>query len=134
MKRHVFSVLGYICATFLTQGLSHFLIFSAHYGAIPILRQQPKFVLGLSSMVIQGAILTFVFTGSRFDTGRLIDALALAWSFGAFLVSYIALAEPGKYDVPSALSWFLVEAGVGLAQYTLIGVLYWLAHRKRSAV
>jgi hypothetical protein len=51
-------------------------------------------------MVIQGSILSDVFAGSRCDTGRLKDAIVLSWLFGAFLVSYIALAEAGKYTVP----------------------------------
>jgi hypothetical protein len=80
---------------------------------------------------IQGSILSYVFAGSRFDTGRLKDAIVLSWLFGAFLVSYIALAEAGKYTVPSVTSWIAVEAGVGFVQYTLIGALCALAHRMR---
>jgi hypothetical protein len=131
MKRHIASVLGYIFATFLVQGLSHFLVFSRHYAGISILRAQPNFALGFSSMVIQGTILSFVFAGARFDTGRLRDAIVFAWLFGAFLLSYIALAEPGKYNVPSVLPWSAVEAGVGFVQYTLVGTLLGLAHRKK---
>jgi hypothetical protein len=134
MRQHVLSVLGYIVATFLTQGLSHFLVFSKHYASISILRPEPNFALGLASMVIQGLILSYVLAGSRFDTGKTKDAILLAWLFGAFLVSYIALAEAGKYDVPSVRSWIAVEAGVGLVQYTLIGMLYSLAHRRRPRV
>jgi hypothetical protein len=107
--------------------LSHFLVFSGHYAGISILKAQPNFALGFLSMVIQGIILSFVFAGSRFDTGRLRDAIVFAWLFGAFLVSYIALAEAGKYNVPSVLSWTAVEASVGFVQYTLIGTLYGLA-------
>jgi hypothetical protein len=127
MKRHILSVLGYIFATFLVQGLSHFVVFSGHYASISILRAEPNFALGFSSMVIQGAILSFVFVGSRFDTGKLRDAIVLAWLFGVFLVSYIALAEPGKYNAPSVVSWMAVEASAGFVQYTLIGAIYgWL--------
>ena len=41
-------------------------------------KPQPDFVLGFSSMVIQSAILSFLFANSRFDNGRLIDAVRLA--------------------------------------------------------
>lgn len=132
MKRHIFSIVGYVFATFLVQGLSHFVVFAKHYAGIPILKAQPIFALGFSSMLIQGAILSFLFANSHFDNGRLPEALRFAWLFGAFLVSYIALAEAGKYAVPSIASWIAVEAGAGLVQFTLVGVLYWLAHRKSS--
>jgi hypothetical protein len=134
VRRHILSVLGYIVATFLVQGTSHFGVFAGHYAGISILRSEPEFALGFSSMVIQGSILSYVFAGSRFDTGRLQDAIVLAWLFGAFLVSYIALAEAGKYTVPSVPSWIAVETGVGFIQYTLIGALYALAHRARPTV
>jgi fructose-specific phosphotransferase system IIC component len=130
MKRHIFSILGYIFATFLVQGMSHFLIFARHYAGISILKPEPNFALGFASMVIQGAILSFLFMNSRFDNGKLKDAVQFAWLFGAFLVSYIALAEAGKYSVPSIPSWIAVEAGAGFVQFTLIGLLYGLAHRK----
>ena len=133
MKRHILSVLGYIFATFLVQGMSHFVVFSAHYAGISLLRPEPNFALGVSSMVIQGIILSVVFAGSDFDTGKLVDAIVFAWLFGAFLVSYIALAEAGKYNVPVVSSWIAVETGVGFVQFTLIGILVGLVHRKRHA-
>jgi hypothetical protein len=131
MKQHILSVVGYILATFLVQGMSHFVVFSGHYAGIPILRPEPNFVLGLSSMVTQGAILSYVLAGSRFDTGKLKNAIVLAWLFGAFLVSYIALAEAGKYNVRDISAWIAVEVGVGFIQYTLIGTLYGLVRRRR---
>jgi hypothetical protein len=130
--RHILSVLGYIGATFFVQGTSHFAVFARHYASIPILRREPDFVLGFASMVIQGSVLSYAFAGSRFDTGKIRDAVVLSWLFGAFLVSYIALAEAGKYSVPSVPSWIAVETGVGFVQYTLIGALYALAHRNRA--
>jgi hypothetical protein len=133
MKRHILFLLGYIVVTFLVQGTSHFALFARHYADIGILRQEPNFVLGFSSMVIQGTILSFVFAGSRFDSGKLIDAIRFAWLFGAFLVSYIALAEAGKYSIPSIPSWLAVEAGVGAVQFTLAGMILGMVHRTRQA-
>ena len=129
MKRHILATLGYIVATFVIQGLSHFLVFARHYAGQTILRAEPSFALGFASMVIQGAVLSYVFGTSRLNSGRLFDAVKTAWLFGLFLVSYIALAEAGKYAVPDVLSWIGVEAASGLVQFTLAGMLLWLAHR-----
>jgi hypothetical protein len=133
MKRHILFMLGYIFVSFLVQGTSHFALFAEHYAEVSILRHEPNFVLGFASMVIQGAILTGIFAGSRFNNGKLMDAVRFSWLFGAFLVSYIALAEAGKYSVPSVGSWFAVEAGAGAVQFTLAGLVLGLVNRKPVA-
>jgi hypothetical protein len=133
MKRHILFIFGYIFVSFLVQGTSHFALFAQHYAEVSILRHEPNFALGFASMVIQGAILSGVFMGSRFNNGKLMDAVRFAWLFGAFLVSYIALAEAGKYSVPSVASWFVVEAGAGAVQFTLAGVILGLVNRKPVA-
>jgi hypothetical protein len=53
VKRHYFSVMGYVFATFLVQGTSHFALFAKHYAGIPILKTEPNFALGLSVRVSQ---------------------------------------------------------------------------------
>lgn len=129
MKRHILTVLGYTFATFGTQGPSHFMIFSKHYSELTIMRAEPNFALGFSSMVIQGAILSFVYSRLR-RQGTLFEAVKVGWLFGLFLLSYIGLAEAGKYAVPDIASWIGVEFSVGLIQFTLIGVFMGLAHRQ----
>jgi len=48
----------------------------------------------------------------------------------AFLVSYVALGEAGKYTVPSVGTWVVVEVIAGCGQFTLFGLLLWLVHRR----
>ena len=128
MRRHTLAVLGYIVATFFTQAMSHFVIFTQHYAAVPIMRAETIFPLGFATMIIQASVLSYVFANSRFAGGSRMDAVRFAWLFGAFGVSYAALGEAAKYNVPSIPSWLAVEAGVGFVQYTLFGILLGLAH------
>ena len=130
MFRHLLAIIGYVVATFATQALSHFVVFKAHYDAIPFNAPSPIFVLGLASMLVQGAILSGVFVQSTFRERGMIGALGLSWLFGAFLVSYIALAEPAKYAVPNIGTWMLVEVVAGAVQYTLVGLALYFAHRR----
>ena len=129
MKKHLLTVLGYVVATFAVQGASHFAVFAKHYADIGILRAQPEFMLGFASMLVQGTILSVVFARSRYTTESLTGAVKLAWLFGLFLLSYISLAEAGKYAIADVPSWIAVELSTGLVQFTLIGVFLWLAHR-----
>jgi hypothetical protein len=130
VKKHILSVLGYIVATFAVQAISHFVVFAQHYSGISIIKPEPNFALGFTSMIIQGAVLSYIFARSRFNDGSMKGATIVAWLFGAFLVSYIALAEAGKYNVPSVASWIAVEALAGFTQYTLVGICLGLAHRR----
>jgi hypothetical protein len=128
MRVHILSVVGYVLATFASQGASHFLVFAEHYAAVSHIKAEPIFALGFLSMIIQGSVVSFVFANSRFSAGTLFDAIKFAWLFGAFLVSYIALAEAAKYSVPNVLSWIAVEIVVGFFQFTLVGIVLRLAH------
>ncbi len=136
MRRHILSVLGFMVASFFTQATSHFVIFTQHYAAVPIMRADTIFPLGFATMIIQGSVLSYVFANSRFAGGSRMDAVRFAWLVGAFFVSYIALGEAAKYNVPSIPAWSAVEAGVGFVQFTLVGLFLGLAHRvagKRSS-
>lgn len=121
---------GYVVITFLTQGTSHFAINRAHYAAVASLRPEPIFALGVASMLIQGAILSYLYPifcrgASSWNKGAAYGIL-----IGAFFVSYPALAEPGKYLVPSIPSWIAVEGMVGLIQFGLFGLLIAAIHRQ----
>lgn len=129
MKRHILSTLAYLVATLLVQGTSHFALLRDHYAAIGYMQADPIFVLGTASMLIQGAVLSLGYSRSRFAERGIPGAVMCAWLFGAFLASYIALAEAAKYQVPSIASWIGVELAVAAVQYTVIGMLLGLVHR-----
>ena len=133
MTAHVLTVVGYILATLLVQGTSHFAINAAHYAAVDFNRAEPIFALGVGAMIVQGAVLSAVYIRSRFADGRLISALQLSWLFGAFLASYMALALAGEYEVPSIASWIVTEMWVAAIQFTLIGLALWFAHSRFGA-
>jgi hypothetical protein len=127
--KHLLAILGYVFGTLVVQATSHFTLFKAHYDAITFTRPDPIFAFGIGSMIIQGAVLSYVYSRSQFNTGKLAGALTLSWLFGAFLVSYEALAEVAKYNIPDIAPWVGVEVLSGAVQYTLIGALLYYAHR-----
>jgi hypothetical protein len=131
--RRALAVVAYVLATFLTQAVSHFVVNRGHYAAVTYLRPEPIFSLGIASMLIQGAVLGFLYSRTR-TAGRSIgDALRFAWLAGSILVSYIALAEAAKYRVPAIGSWLAVEIVAGFAQFTFYGVLLGLIYARQCA-
>jgi hypothetical protein len=129
--RHALAVLCYVFATFATQGLSHFVLAIDHYAAVGHMRKDPIIGLGVASMLIQGTIMSLLYARVLKDRSSIGRALAFALTMGTFLVSYIALAEAGKYVVPSVGSWIGVEIAVAIAQFGIFGVLLHLVHSRR---
>lgn len=131
MKRYFSGILIYAFSAFLVQAVSHFAVNKAHYAEVTFLRPDPIFVLGVLSMLIQGAVLThlYAFYAPRESSG--LKGLKFGLITGAFFVSYEALAEPAKYLVPSVPSWMLIEAAAGLLQFSLFGIVFGTLERRR---
>jgi len=122
-----------VVATFAVQATSHFALNAEHYAALAHLRKDPIIPMGVLSMLIQGSVLAYLYPRLR-DAGRSMGhAVVFAWLMGAFLLSYIALGEAGKYSVPSVASWLVVEVSAGFVQFTLFGILLGLIHRRAPA-
>jgi hypothetical protein len=120
-------IVAYVVSTFAVQATSHFAINRGHYAAVPFLRTEPVFALGLLAMIIQGALLTYFYSRHAGTAGGWKRGWAFGVTAGAFFVSYSVLAEPAKYTVPSIPSWMLVEGVAGFVQFSLFGVaLGWL--------
>lgn len=131
MMKHVLAVLAYVVATFATQATSHFAVNSQHYAAVGYLRSEPIFALGVSAMLIQGVILSLFYSRSEWASRSIMSSVVFSWLAGAFLVSYISLAEAAKYTVPGISSWLITEIGSGFVQFTIYGVLMGLIHARQ---
>src|SRR5258708_13643860 len=87
------TVLAYVAATFAVQGASHFGVNAAHYAAIPIMRAEPVIAMGLASMLIQGVLFAVLFPAFTRAVSTVWDGVKFSWALGAFLASYIFLAD-----------------------------------------
>jgi hypothetical protein len=128
MIKHLLTVIAYVLSTFLVQGASHFAIAAKHYASIPFMRAEPVFALGFASMLIQGTIISLLYSEGAGKLSTISKAVRHAWLAGALIASYIVLAEPGKYAVASIPQWVGVELPAAAAQFTLFGVLMGLIH------
>ncbi len=131
MQRHVLAIVAFVVATFIAQALSHFVVNAEHYATIPHIRKEPIFQLGVLAMLIQGGILSVLFS-KVFDTYRTVkNAVGFSWLMGSFLISYIAFAEAAKYTLPSIPTWVGIEIAAGFVQFTIFGMLLGLVYRNR---
>ena len=133
MTKHVLAVVAYLVATFATQALSHFVVNVGHYAAVTFMRAEPILAFGVASMVIQGTILSYLYSQMAAPRRSIGHAVGFSWLAGGVLVSYIALAEPAKYVVPDVASWIGVELLAGLVQFTAFGVLLGFVYRAQPS-
>jgi hypothetical protein len=81
-------------------------------------------------MIMQGIVLSHFFMIYCKNEITLRKGFVYGLLLSAFFVSYPALVEPAKYQVPSISSWILVEATVGIIQFSLYGVLLAILFKK----
>lgn len=122
MKKLISGCLAYVLVTFIVQALSHFVVFKSHFDSISFARQEPMFLPGVLTMILQGLVLTHLFVHYNKDRSR-ATGLRFGLLAGAFLVSYQAFVEPAKYAAPSYSEWMLVELCAGFVQFSLFGLI-----------
>ena len=130
--KHLFTILGYMLVSFAVQGGSHFVINTDFYAGIPFMRPDAIIPMGLATMVLQGLILSLALERLGGANPTLRDGMVVAAGFGLFLASYIAVASPAKYAVPSIPAWMLVEGLNSLVQFVLVGLVIGLIHRRMA--
>lgn len=122
-KNLMIGAISYIIASFLIQALSHFVINAEHYASITFMRVEPIIYFGLLTMLIQGIVLTILYLKWADNNFNIRQGLKFSLLIGLFFVSYLALVEPGKYNVIKISQWILVEGIAGLFQFIIFGIL-----------
>lgn len=128
--KHFLSVVAFMVVTFAVQGTSHFVLNHDHYAAISFLRPEPILPMGFGAMIIQAVIMTVAFERIFGVSPSIRSGLTFSLAFGIFLGSYMWLAEPAKYTVPSTADWISVELPMNMLQFIVYGVLIAAIHRQ----
>lgn len=124
--------IGYILLTFILGLVWHLVLFEQTYKDLGVYAHldNPNFALGITSMVIQGGLLAYLFP--RFHPGHNPRKEALIFSvlMGLFFGSGTVIAEVAKQNVSSLPLWFLMAGGFTLLHFTLVGLLIGWVYRK----
>lgn len=129
--KFILSVVAYLVLSMIMVSLWHFLLFKEHYESISSVRKEPLMQLGMATMLLQGSVLAFLFPIYRIQaTGsNIIKGIKFGLLMGVFLGAYLALAEAGKYMVPSVSNWIMIEGSLSFIQFTLIGAALGLINK-----
>jgi len=123
---------AYVLATFPIAFVWHLVLFEQKYRALQIYRDEPVIAFGLASMVIQGAIFSWLFPRvfPRGGSSFLKDGLLYGLGAGLLSWSFTTLAVAAKNVMASVPDYVLIETAFTILQFAVVGPLIALAWRR----
>ena len=115
---------AYVAITFALGFVWHLLVFKNLYQRLAIYTRldKPIIPLGVLSMLIQGAVLAYLYPQVVDVQGSVLDGVAFSLLMGLFIASSAVIAEAAKQRVASLRIWFAVESLYYLIQFLLTGL------------
>ena len=125
---HIGSFLGawlaYLVVTFAMGYVWHLVLFRRLYAGLAIFTRldDPIVSLGFAAMVIQGAVLAYLYPIVAGDGAPIIEGIRFGLIMGLFIASSAVIAEAAKQRVASLFTWLAVESIYYAVQFILCGV------------
>jgi hypothetical protein len=123
---------AYVLPTFPLGYFWHLSTFKAQYDALDLYRDDVIIPMGLSSILIQGFVLAFLYP-KLFSTGRAEwkrSALQFFLIFGVLAWSFLVLPVAAKYNMTSVSGFMLLETAFTVVQFAVVAPLIALAWRE----
>ncbi len=118
------SWLAYLIITFALGFIWHLVVFKDLYRKLAIYTRidDPIVPLGFLSMLIQGAVLAYIYPFLAEEPTPAIAGLRFGLLMGLFIASSAVIAEAAKQHVTSLGTWFVVESLYYAIQFSLSGL------------
>ena len=115
---------AYVAITFALGFVWHLVVFKDLYHRLAIYTRldDPIIPLGLLSMLIQGAVLAYLYPHIVDIQRSVFEGIRLSLLLGLFLASSAVIAEAAKQRVTSLRIWLVVESVYYLIQFLLAGL------------
>jgi hypothetical protein len=123
---------AYLLPTFPIAYVWHLVLFEQKYHALKIYRDEPVIAFGLASMVIQGAIFSWLYPRVFPQKSGLFlkDGLLYGLGVGLLSWSFTTLAVAAKNVMASVPDYLLLETAFTILQFVVVGPLIALAYRR----
>ena len=130
-KKSVLAAVIYIVISMALGMAWHFVIFKDMYHNLGIYnRAEPIIPLGLTSMVIQGIILAYLYPIFYRGGSPIGQGIKFGFIMGAYLFSISTLANAAKIQVSSMTTWLLIQTAFHGIQFLLAGMGIGLVYGK----
>lgn len=130
MKKHVLAVLAFSIPTFPLGYAWHLVLFGDYYSKLEIYRDDILIEYGILSMLIQGAVYSYIY--SRLFAGEPIIKGALKFSALVIplAISYSVFVIGAKHQMTSPFNFTIIEICFALLHYSVCSPLIACVHRK----
>ena len=133
MKKFISVTLVYTLISMAVGMVWHFVLFKELYASLGIYnRAEPIIPLGMTSMLIQGIIMAYLFAYFYREGNAMAQGLKFALIMGLFLFSVSTLANAAKIEVSSMSTWLMIQFCFHAIQFTLVGIGIGLIYKKKS--
>lgn len=132
--KFLWSWLAYLAITFAMGFVWHLMLFEDLYRRLAIYSRldDPIVPLGFLAMLIQGALLAYLYPLVSQGTSPAFDGVKFGLLMGIFIASSAVIAEAAKQRVTSLTTWLLIESFYYAIQFSLSGLAIGLIYGKRS--
>ena len=115
---------AYLVITFAMGFIWHLILFKKLYAKLAIFTRldKPIVPLGFLAMVIQGAVLAYLYPLINHPGNLILEGLKFGLLMGLFIASSAVIAEVAKQHVTSLATWLVVESVYYAIQFSLCGI------------
>lgn len=131
-KTFALGTIAYTIGTFMLAVVWHILLFEDTYRAFGYIEDEPSFVVGFATILIQGAILSLLFPLFNSAGTAIVRGMKFALLLGVFFWTSHVLAFVAKQTVEDVTVFILMETFYLVLQFGLFGVLIGLIHRGKN--
>ena len=121
-KKFIFATLSYVVLTLAIAYPWHFVWFKDLLDQLGMYnRAEPIIALGILSMVIQGAVMAYLYPFYYKNGKPLVEGIKFGLIFGLFLFSVSTLANAAKMNVSSITTFVELQAAFHFIQFVITG-------------
>ena len=131
-KLLILGTLAYTLVTFPIAVIWHVVLFEETYNKFGYFEGEPNFLLGLITIVIQGAVLSLLFPFVKFQGNSIARGIKYALLLGMFFWTSHVLAFIAKQVVADVMTFVFMESFYLLIQFGVFGILIGYIHRGKS--
>lgn len=128
LKRIAMGTAAYTVVTFPLAILWHIGLFETQYRNFGYFEEEPSFLLGLLTILIQGGILSTLYPRVRLPGSDLIRGMKFALIIGTFFWTSHVLAFVAKQAVRDAYQFVMMETAYLVLQFGIFGILISLVY------
>ena len=133
-KSIIYGTLAYAFITFPLAVIWHVVLFKPEYESFGYFEGEPNFALGFLTIIIQGAVLSFLYPLVKLSSNGIVRGLKYSAIVGLFFWTSHVLALLAKQAVSTPLTFLFMESFYLLMQFGIFGLCVGLIFKKQLRV